>query len=200
MVPGAGLLKPSGAAPRSRRRLDVDPVEAELVRLIFRLYSEGDGISGPLGVKDTTKWLNGHGYRTRRGSSFGVGPLHKILTNPCYATGKWPYGVRNSRTGTLHDPATIVEIAVPTIIPVELFERVKKRLSQNNPKITPPRIVNGPTLLTGLTVCASCGAGMTRTGTRRRDRFYSYYSCGGCHQKGKSACNATYRWRNSTIS
>jgi hypothetical protein len=29
---------------------------------------------------------------------------------------------------------------------------------------------------------------MTRTGTRRRDRSYSYYSCGGCHQKGKSVC------------
>ena len=171
-----------------KKRLEVDPVEAELVRLIFKLYSEGDGVSGPLGVKDTTKWLNGHGHRTRRGSSFGVGPLHKILTNRCYATGKWPYGVRNSRTGALHDPASVVEIAVPTIIPVELFERVKKRLSQNNPKVTPPRIVNGPTLLTGLAICASCGAGMTRTGTRRRDRSYSYYSCGGCHQKGKSAC------------
>ena len=171
-----------------KKRLEVDPVEAELVRLIFKLYSEGDGVSGPLGVKDTTKWLNGHGHRTRRGSSFGVGPLHKILTNRCYATGKWPYGVRNSRTGALHDPASVVEIAVPTIIPVELFERVKKRLSQNNPKVTPPRIVNGPTLLTGLAICASCGAGMTRTGTRRRDRSYSYYSCGGCHQKGKSVC------------
>src|SRR5262249_19635384 len=105
-----------------------------------------------------------------------------------YATGKWPYGVRNSRTGALHDPATVVEIAVPTIIPFELFERVRNRLSQNNPKVTPPRVVNGPTLLTGLAICARCGAGMTRTGTRRRDRFYSYYSCGGCHQKGKAAC------------
>jgi site-specific DNA recombinase len=185
---GYRIVEAERRGSKIKKRLDVDPVEAELVRLIFKLYSEGDGVSGPLGVKDTTKWLNGHGYRTRRGSSFGVGPLHKILTNPCYATGKWPYGVRNSRTGALHDPATVVEIAVPTIIPVELFERVKKRLSQNNPKITPPRIVNGPTLLTGLAVCASCGAGMTRTGTRRRDRFYSYYSCGGCHQKGKTAC------------
>ena len=44
-----------------KKRLDVDPVEAELVRLIFRLYSEGDGSSGPLGVKDTTKWLNAQG-------------------------------------------------------------------------------------------------------------------------------------------
>src|SRR6516165_8557516 len=171
-----------------KKRLEVDPVEAELVRLIFKLYSEGDGTSGPLGVKDTTKWLNGHGYRTRLGCSFGVGQLHKILTNRGYATGKWPYGLRDSKTGALHDPANVVEIAVPAIIPVELFERVKQRLSQNNPKVTPPRVVNGPTLLAGLAVCASCGAGMTRTGTRRRGQSYSYYSCGGGHRKGKSEC------------
>jgi DNA invertase Pin-like site-specific DNA recombinase len=82
-----------------KKRLEIDPVEAELVRLIFRLYAEGDGRSGPLGVKETTKWLNQHGHRTRGGSTFGVGPLHRILRSGYYATGKWPYGRRNSRTG-----------------------------------------------------------------------------------------------------
>src|SRR6516162_5643653 len=74
-----------------KKRLQVDSVEAELVRLIFRLYAEGDGRSGALGVKETTKWLNEHGYRTRRGAKFGVGPLHRILKSSHYATGKWPY-------------------------------------------------------------------------------------------------------------
>jgi hypothetical protein len=100
--------------------------------------------------------------------------------------------IRNSRTGTLHDPASIVEIAVPTILSLELFEQVQRRLSQNSPKVTAPRIVNGPTLLAGLAVCASCGAGMTRTGTRRRGRVYSYYSCGGSQQKGKSVCRGRH--------
>jgi DNA invertase Pin-like site-specific DNA recombinase len=171
-----------------KKRLDIDPVEAELVHLIFRLYNEGDAKSGPFGVKQTTKWLNEHGYRTRRGSTFGVGPVHKILSNSCYATGKWPYGRRNSRTGGMHDPSTIVEIQIPTIISLALFEDVQARLARNNPKVTPPRVVNGPTLLAGLAVCASCGAGMTRTGTRRRGQSYSYYSCGGGHRKGKSEC------------
>jgi site-specific DNA recombinase len=71
-----------------KTRLEIDPVEAELVRLIFQLYAEGDGKSGPLGVKETTKWLNEHGYRTRRGATFGVGPLHRILKSNYYATGK----------------------------------------------------------------------------------------------------------------
>jgi site-specific DNA recombinase len=33
---------------------------------------------------------------------------------------------------------------------------------------------------------------MTRTGTRRRDRVYSYYSCGGSQQKGKSVCRGRH--------
>ena len=189
---GYRIVEAERRGSKIKKRLDIDPVEAELVHLIFRLYDDGDGRSGPLGVKQTTKWLNEHGHRTRRGSTFGVGPVHKILSNSCYATGKWPYGRRNSRTGGMHDPSTIVEIQIPIIVPPEVFEKVQARLAQNNPKVTPPRIVNGPTLLTGLAVCASCGAGMTRTGTRRRGQSYSYYSCGGCHRKGKSVCRGRH--------
>ena len=189
---GYRIIEAERRGSKIKKRLDIDRVEAELVHLIFRLYNEGDGRSGPLGVKGTTKWLNEHGYRTRRGSTFGVGPVHGILTNSCYATGKWPYGRRNSRTGGMHDPSTIVEIQIPTVIPLEVFEKVQARLAQNNPKVTPPRVVNGPRLLTGLAVCASCGAGMTRTGTRRRGQSYCYYSCGGRQQKGKSVCRGRH--------
>jgi site-specific DNA recombinase len=73
------------------------------------------------------------------------------------------------------------------------FERVQAKLAQNNPKATPPRVVNGPSLLTGIAVCASCGAGMTRTGTtNRQGRSYSYYSCAGCAQKGKTVCKGRH--------
>ena len=101
---GYRVVEAERRGSKIKKRLQIDPVEAEVVHLIFRLYLEGDGKSGPLGVKDTTNWLNANGYRTRRGATFGVGPMHRILTNSCYATGKWPYGVRNSKTGTLHDP------------------------------------------------------------------------------------------------
>ena len=66
------------------------------------------------------------------------------------------------------------------------------KLARNNPKVTTPRIVNGPTLLTGLAACASCGSGITRTGTVRGHRSYSYYTCAGCHQKGKSVCKGRH--------
>src|SRR4029453_12515119 len=62
------------------------------------------------------------------------------------------------------------------------------RRSELSSRVTPPRVVNGPTLLAGLAGCAPCGAGMTRTAPRRRGRLYSYYSCGGSHQKGRAVC------------
>ena len=121
-----------------------------------------------------------------------VSAVHKILTNRCSAYGKCLYGVRNAKTGELNDPGGVVEIDVPTIIPVELFETVQARLARNNPKVTPPWVVNGPILLTGLAICATCGAGMTRTGTRRGQRTYAYYSCAGSHQKGPSVCKGRH--------
>jgi DNA invertase Pin-like site-specific DNA recombinase len=189
---GYKIVEAETRGSKIKKKLAVEPVDAETVRLMFRLYAEGDGATGPLGVKDVAKWLNGQGYRTRKGATFGIGPVHGILTNRCYATGKWPYGVRNSKTGQLNDPATVVEIDVPTIIPMDLFEQVQAKLARNNPKVTPPRTVNGPNLLAGLATCATCGAGMVRTGTACGKRSYTYYSCAGCHQKGKSVCKGRH--------
>jgi DNA invertase Pin-like site-specific DNA recombinase len=69
---GYRIVEAERRGSKIKKRLEVDPVEAETARLIFRLYSEGDGSTGPLGVKDTCKWLNSRGYRTRKGASFGV--------------------------------------------------------------------------------------------------------------------------------
>ena len=124
-----------------KKTLDVDPVEAELVRLIFRLYLDGDGSWGPLGVKEVTKWLNSHEHGdvvARR----SVWVLSNILRNACYATGKWPDGRRNSRTGGKHDPATIIEIPIPILIDPSDFSRAATKLVNNNPRATPPRVVN----------------------------------------------------------
>ena len=189
---GYCIVEAEKRGSKIKKKLAVDPVEAELVRLIFTLYAYGIDGAPPLGVKDTTKWLNAKGYRTRKGAAFGVGPIHNILTNRTYALGISRYGVRNGRTQELNDPESIVEIPVPTIVPLPLFEAVQAKLSRNNPKVTAPRVVNGPILLTGLAVCATCGSWMTRTGTKRGNRSYSYYTCAGCHQKGPSVCKGRH--------
>jgi hypothetical protein len=43
---------------RIKKTLEIDPFQAKTVRLIFRLAWEGNGNSGPMGVKSITKHLN----------------------------------------------------------------------------------------------------------------------------------------------
>jgi len=78
---GYKLVEAEKRGTKIKKKLDLDPVEVETVRLIFKLYLHGDGNSGALGVKEVVKWLNRNGYRTRRGETFGVASIHRILTN-----------------------------------------------------------------------------------------------------------------------
>ena len=70
---------------RVKKKLSLEPVEAETVRLMFRLFLEGVNDSGPLGIKGMVRWLNERGYRTRGGAAWGIGPVHAMLSNPVYA-------------------------------------------------------------------------------------------------------------------
>lgn len=173
---------------RIKKKLAIDPVEAETVRLIFRLYREGDGTSGPLGVKKVASWLNERGYRTRLGARFGVATIHGILTNAVYV-GDGVFNVRDSRTLKQKPANEHVTIAVPVIIPREEFEAVAASLRVRNPRTTAPRIVTGPILLTGVATCASCNGAMTlRTGTSSTGKIHKYYTCSTCARQGKTAC------------
>ena len=168
-----------------KKRLAVYPVEAETVRLMFRLFREGDGTSGPMGVKTLTAWLDERGHRTRVGARWGIGQLHKILTSPTYK-GEYRFNRKVWKTKEAKPQADQVAIAVDPIIDVDTFGAVQAMLRARNPRVAPPRIVTGPILLTGLATCAGCGGGMTlRTGKSGR---YRYYTCGTCAQKGKVAC------------
>ena len=80
-------------------------------------------------------------------------------------------------------------VAVPAIIERDEFEAVQSMLKVRNPKVTPPRVVTGPTLLTGLATCATCGGGMTlRTGTSKNGTVHRYYTCSNAARAGKSVC------------
>ena len=185
---GYKLIEAEKRGAKIKKKLAVDPVEAETVRLIFRLYLLGDGSSGALGVKEIVKWLNGRGYRTRRGRSFGVGPVHKLLTNTIYI-GRWKFNQASSKTGERKAENEVVEIPVPAIIEPNTFEQVQRQLQARSPKRQAPRVTTGPILLTGLAVCATCRGGMTlRTGTSKGGRVYRYYTCSNCATKGKTVC------------
>ena len=185
---GYRLIEAEKRGAKVKKKLDVDPVEAETVRLIFKLYLNGDGKSGALGVKEIVKWLNTRGYRTRRGQTFGVGSIHKLLTNTIYI-GRARFNRTSSKTRGKKPDEEIIEISVLAILEPHVFEQVQRQLHARSPKVVAPRVTTGPILLTGLAVCATCGGGMMlRTGTSKGGRVYRYYTCSNCATKGKSVC------------
>lgn len=173
---------------RVKKKLVIDPVEAETVKLIFQLYQWGDGQSGPLGTKRLVSYLNEHGYRTRRGARFGIGTIHNILTNTTYI-GELIYNRNDSKTQQLKDPSEWVTVEVPPIIDRAQFEAVQAALKSRAPKNTPPRVITSPILLSGLAHCATCQGAMTLgSGTSKNKTVYNYYKCSTCAKQGKTAC------------
>ena len=113
-----------------KKRLDIDPVQAETVRLIFDLYLEGDGVSGALGLKAIVNRLNAQGYRTQAGSKFSCKFIHEILTRPAY-TGTHYFNAVEAKTGRQKSAEDMVAITIPAIIPKDRFEDVQLRLKHN---------------------------------------------------------------------
>jgi site-specific DNA recombinase len=182
---GYAVVEAEQRGSKTKKRLAIDPVEAEVVRLMFKLFLKGDGTSGPMGVKAVTSWLNERGHRTRIGARWGIGPLHQILTRATYK-GEHKFNRKVWKTKEAKPEADQIGVAVDPIIDTATFDAVQAALKAKNPKATPPRVVTGPILLTGIATCASCSGGMTlRTGKSGR---YRYYTCATCAQQGKTAC------------
>jgi hypothetical protein len=143
------------------------------VRLIFRIAREGDGSSGTMGVKSVAAHLNANRIRTRNGGRWGVGAVHKVLTRTTYI-GRHRFNTRFWKTRERKPEADVVEMVVPPIIDVAEFEAVQTLLKTRSPALSAPRTVSGPTLLTGICFCASCGMAMTlRTGKGGPSRYYT---------------------------
>jgi site-specific DNA recombinase len=170
---------------RLKKKLEIDAREAEIVRLVFKLFLSGDGTRGPLGIKDIVSWLNARDFKNNRGNAFFTSCVHCILTRETY-TGTHQYNQFDSRMKRARSKEEWVAVTVPEIIPAETFARVQALLRERSPTRTPTRITNSEVLLTGLVRCESCGGAlMIRTGKGGR---YRYYACANRCLKGKSAC------------
>ncbi|MBX9845778.1 MAG: recombinase family protein [Xanthobacteraceae bacterium] len=177
---------------KQKKKLAIEPAEAEIVCLIFRLAVEGDGRSGPLGAKKIAVWLNEQGYRTRFGALFGTGAIHEILTREAYT------GVRRfnefDRDDERKAPSEIIEYEVPVIIDRATFDIVQNLLISRQPRARGPRLTSTPSLLGGLVRCdcEESYALTAATGTSRNGTIYTYYKCNqGMKRGAQSGCGVT---------
>ncbi len=173
---------------KTKKKLEIDPLHADTVRLIYRLFLEGDGVKGPMGVKAITCYLNEHRIFTRDGGRWGLASIHQILTRTTYI-GEHRFNKRSHKDRERKPENEVAVMACPPLIDRETFETVRARLKARDPRMTPARVTSGPTLLTGICFCAKCGGAMTlRTGKGSAGGVYRYYTCSTKARQGKTGC------------
>jgi site-specific DNA recombinase len=157
---------PFGYRVGPRRRLEIVPEEATVVRYIYRLYLR-DG----LGIRLIARRLNEENMRTRRGGLWSMVTVRDILRNRTYLGTYSRFGVR-------------VPASHPPLISSDDFRRVQERLDSRRPELGKRQA--SLFLLSGLAYCGYCGNKMI--GVSRRQRWerrdgsergaeYRYYQC-----------------------
>jgi site-specific DNA recombinase len=175
---------------------DVDPVtkkyvineaEAVIVRAIFTKYAEG------VGYNQLLEYLNGMGYRSKRGQAFGKNSLNSILKNEKYV-GKFVFNkklekdVSGKRNPCIkpEDEWIVVPGGVPALIDEELYNKVQAKM-ENNKKKAGQFKAREIYLLSGLIECADCGASMygnTRMCGRNKSNYSSYRCSSRANHQG----------------
>ncbi len=175
-------------AKKDKKKLEIDPAEAPVVRLAFDLYLGEAGGQGPMGIIKVTEELNRRGL-THRGKPFRTGTVHVLLRRTTYS-GVHYYNQMDSRTRKQRPQDEWIAIDVPPILDDGVFERAQRMLSAHAPRVVPPRSVRSPTLLAGLAKCGhpGCGSGMIlSTG---KGGQYRYFICDRKRTQSKDACGS----------
>lgn len=174
---------------KTTMKLVINEWEAEAVKLIFKLYLEGNGYSYII------RELNKRGYKTKRGAAFGKNSLYEILRNEKY-TGVYVYnlsasknaeGKFNRHKSKPDDEVIRIDGGVPQIISTEDFQKVRQLMAARQRK-TAAFKAKQEYLLSGKIVCNECGC--TYAGNSRKANpthpLYISYRC--TKRNGKIKC------------
>jgi site-specific DNA recombinase len=157
----------------------VNPVEAEQVRDIFRLYLQLGALIPVLEELERREWRM-KAWTTRDGverggSRFSKTTLHALLTNAAY-------------TGRVQFEGKLFDGEHQRIIDDDTFDQVQQRLHRNSSK-GECRVRNKyAALLKGLVQCGSCGGVMIHSYVQKKKARYRYYVCAIAHQRGWNKC------------
>lgn len=200
---------PGGPAPYGYRsvnkELQVEPTEAEIVRLIFDKYIQDDGTLNGVAI-----WLNDNGYtRISKGEEkpFTYDFIVNVLDNPIYH-GKLNYNRRTNLKGVKRKSKDAIEVdgIHGAIVSDELWQQVRDKreaCSANNDKVDEPERVS---LLSGLIKCPACGNGLIASKNKHvnknRGGHYKtihYYSCRYYRKSSGRACGFKHTYNQAKI-
>ena len=148
----------------SERKFHIDPLTSPFVLEAFRKYRDG------LTMKEIRDWLNENGIKNPMGGAFTYNSVEHMLKNRRYI-------------GELKFRDVVVPDAIPSIVPLELFEDVQEKIAKNK-KAPARRKAEDDYLLTTKLYCCYCGALMFgESGTSRTGEVHRYYKCATAKKK-----------------
>ena len=157
---------PYGYKVGARRRLELVPEEAVVVRYIFRLYLHED-----MGIRLIARRLNEEALKTRRGGNWSMVSIRDILRNRAYLGTYSRFNVHVSGTH-------------PSLVTADDFHLVQDRLNARRTSYSPR--VASQFLLSGIAQCSYCNnklIGVSRKQSWKRQsgetvsNSYRYYQC-----------------------
>jgi site-specific DNA recombinase len=182
-------------------RTTVDEHEASIVRLIFRLYLDGDGYA-VIAQKLNEQATPSPRARRRAGDGWMHSCIREMLRNPKYV-GKFAFGIRRwqrhpttrKRVARASNDADVLRDDRPELAIVErqTWDDVQAMLAEHasnyKARVLPHRKTNY--LLTGLLRCGCCGAPMQITGGSSE----RYYRCVANRKRGTCSNRLSVRAR-----
>ncbi|MBO8138151.1 MAG: recombinase family protein [Desulfotomaculum sp.] len=169
------------------KKLVINEKEAEVVRLIFRMYVKED-----MDTVSLADYLTAAGFpspaaarkKLTTGNIWYGSKVWGILTNPVYR-GKFIYGKNNP-------PELREEVNCPAIVDCQQWERAQQKLKFN--RFNARRNTKYYYLLRGLIRCGACGRNYCGDGSHSKGRYH-YYRCTGTSSfRGKlvEKCSSKY--------
>ena len=164
--------------------------EAEVIRRIFKLYTEG------VGPHAIAKDLRTHGYVRRDGTPFTYSRIVKILNQEKYCgnsllqkTFRENHITKRRTVNNGEYPMYFIEESHPAIINPKMYEKVKEvmamRREQDYKAGRPARF----SCFTGKIICANCGHTFIRTSKEKKWPRY-IWKCGTKKSHGAETCKA----------
>ena len=182
-----GGLPPLGYdVDHSTKKLVINEKEADAVRLIFKMFNDGNGYGKII------KELNRQGYKTKTGGGFGKNSLHNIIRNEKYVgvyifnklVSKDIDGKRNGNAYKPDDEIIRIEDAVLPIITKEEYETAKRKIDSRK-GIRASNRAKEVYLLSGKIVCGECGSAYAgnKKMSGRNKKLHVTYRCTGRQMK-----------------
>ena len=161
---------PLGYNTTPEHKYVIDPETVPAVKKIFELCADG------YTIPDVVEYLNGAGYRTKKGTEFAKNSIYSVLKNKKYI------GIYSYNNGEIEIPD-----GVPRIVSDELYYKAQEAVKSRKRRPT-ANWYKGSYLLSDRLFCGHCGGAMRGdTGTSKNGTRHYYYSCS--NKKRYKNCN-----------